>query len=583
MRMIRTVAFAVILTALSAVPGGGTPVSSKVEDSYSIDLVKTAEPVGNVWDLDGRRVSGEIYTFRKGDYIYKILRDRGFSEGRGMAETLEVLKELNPSLSDLDLVHPGQKLLIPLKIEQIETTEAGGRRPVKTVSGPPAEVGPLPELSDMDVTRYTVRRGESLVKIIRDHNDIPHDVLYGPYMDVLRDLNPSLEDIDTIRPGQVIRLPIFSPGAVTGPIVRPGAEPLTEGAVETGASDRGDGRRLWADISRIFTEVGEECIQSGAHFIPLVSGGQIDLKAEVFPLLVLRHGVTVVVDINGMLPGRIRTLIESGWGMYRVVDLTGVHSLDAAIGRVLDAAGYPGVRRAGEPLRVNADFPFVVRGDWIFSMGAEPGGATPRTAVVSLCPDTATPRGVKDYLRDRGVVLVEHPLSKAANAGPGGSVRVAAAPLSLVAEVLDLAGQPFAGGVQIPAYQSSSAGLRLVIDADFYLQVNGRDAVIDLRGLPPEIVSFLNENRFMVLPLSGVTDGVAAAEKVLRFIEVPSGSFPEHCIAGLGVEGNVEVSVRGACFDAGEAGTVLVISSPLPAQLEPLFARRNVTVLSIAF
>lgn len=122
-----------------------------------------------------------------------------------------------------------------------------------------------------------------------------------------------------------------------------------------------------------------------------------------------------------------------------------------------------------------------------------------------------------------------------------------------------------------------------MIDADFFLQVQGRDAIIDLRGLPAEIVAFLEEHRFKVLSVRGAADGMEIVEKVLGFIGVPSGPFPGRCPEGLGSEGSVHAAIGGVCFDGGVAGIVLATGASVPPGLEPLFTRRNVTVLSVAF
>ena len=68
------------------------------------------------------------------------------------------------------------------------------------------------------------------------------------------------------------------------------------------------------DLGIIFAEMGEDWVQTGEHFIPLKSEGQIDLRAASFPILNLRDGLRVIVDLNNELPETMATLIESSWG-----------------------------------------------------------------------------------------------------------------------------------------------------------------------------------------------------------------------------------------------------------------------------
>ncbi len=579
-KFISSLAFAVICGLLYSSAADCARKSSGDEGSFSIQMVKTAGSEKKVYQINGRRIYGESYTVKKGDYIYKILKKQGIADRKRLSEILQLLKELNPSLSNLDIIYPGQTIVIPLSIEPLGSPEPDAAEAQQKPSAPTVEPEFIPDPSDIDSNRYTVRRGDTLIKIVKDHHkiDIPRNVLYGKYMDLLKKVNPELKDINKIHPGQIIRLPIYKPRAVRRPIERriprPDAE-TTEGKIKK--------RALWSELSRIFSEIGEECIQTGAHFIPLPSGGQIDLKAETFPLVAFNHGVRVVVDIHGMLPEQIRKLVETAWDMYRIVNLKHVDTLSGAVEIMLTAAGYPEVRKATKPLRLAADLPLNIHGDWFISTDKIREGKTHRMVAINLEADIATPAEIKEYLRNRGLLLVEFPAPETTQAPNEGSFRTATDPRSLVAELLVLAGLPHSDNVQIPAYQSREAGLKLVIDADFFLQVNDRDAVIDLRGLPSEIVFFLDEHRFKVLELSNVKDGMEMVEKVLEFTATPSGLFPEHCPPGLGAAGSVHASVPGICFERGEKGSVLVIPFSVPSKLEALFSRKNMTVLSLSF
>jgi nucleoid-associated protein YgaU len=74
------------------------------------------------------------------------------------------------------------------------------------------------ELKDLKLENYTIRQGDSLVKVIRSRYEISDEKLYREYLELVRGLNPSIEDLDTVNPGQVVRLPIWTPQVVRAPI-----------------------------------------------------------------------------------------------------------------------------------------------------------------------------------------------------------------------------------------------------------------------------------------------------------------------------------------------------------------------------
>jgi LysM repeat protein len=98
----------------------GQASSQGSEETYSISLVQTAEvdkeKNKEVREVDNRKVLAENYTVKKGDHLWQLFRERGMLQKRDLPELIEVLKRLNPSLTNLDLIYPGQRVVIPLTL-----------------------------------------------------------------------------------------------------------------------------------------------------------------------------------------------------------------------------------------------------------------------------------------------------------------------------------------------------------------------------------------------------------------------------------------------------------------------------------
>ena len=99
-----------------------TPLAyGKEKDTFSISLVQRA----TVKKIRGKEVIYERYQVKKGDYIWKLLRQRGLTKKPDLSELLSLVKSMNPSLTNLDLIHPGQTVLIPLNIIPVKGYKEG--------------------------------------------------------------------------------------------------------------------------------------------------------------------------------------------------------------------------------------------------------------------------------------------------------------------------------------------------------------------------------------------------------------------------------------------------------------------------
>ena len=89
--------------------------------------------------------------------------------------------------------------------------------PVSAEASPPAIV-PLEAIKDLDAEFYTIKPGDSLIRVIKSLYDIPKKDLHNEYLDLLKKINPSIRDLNSVYPGQKVKLPIYSPKVVKLPI-----------------------------------------------------------------------------------------------------------------------------------------------------------------------------------------------------------------------------------------------------------------------------------------------------------------------------------------------------------------------------
>jgi hypothetical protein len=541
------------------------------EKTYSISLVKTAEVEKEIHEVDDKKVLTRTLTIQKGDWIWKILRKEGLLRGDNLAELLSVLKKLNKSFDNLDLIMPGEKIIIPLKIAPTK-----GTLTLKTPST--KEIAPISDLKDLDSENYTVKPDDSLLKIVRDRYNIPKDELYGKYLELAKKLNPSISDLNTIYPGQIIRLPIYSPQIVRKPIesvVSPKPERMDERITP-----------LARDLSLIFSELGEEWVQTGKHFIPLKSGGQANLEAISYPIINLRNGLCIIVDLNNKLPAKMARLIGSDWDNFRVVHLLEKDDLVSALDKIFRLCGYAKVFKSGEPLIPKRDIELRITGNWIVIPSDTRTENKPVAIVINLLEENApkTPRGIKDYLASLGIKIVDFPPG---DDTPEKTDQVATLYggsdfLSLVGSVLNLVGQPYSTGVEIPLNEEQKSDFKLIAKPDFLLKNKGKDAIIDVTGLASEIASPLKERGFLILSLASEKYPLDITKRLLGFLDIEFDAGPHSFMAtARPITKNIKLTVPGIVFSDSQGDRILATPINLPEEIKVFCSNKGYKILAL--
>jgi len=136
----------------------------------------------------------EDYLVKKGDRIWDILDKRIHGSVAQIIHWSKVLQTFNPEVANLDLIQPGQRLLVPLGFLK----KAESNRPETP--------------RDRRTTIYEVKRGDSLCEILSNQFHYPEHLIFNEAIEAVEELNPNIKNLNHLQPGQRIIIPISVPG-----------------------------------------------------------------------------------------------------------------------------------------------------------------------------------------------------------------------------------------------------------------------------------------------------------------------------------------------------------------------------------
>jgi murein DD-endopeptidase MepM/ murein hydrolase activator NlpD len=163
-------------------------------------------------NIDVEDVVAEEHTVQQGEWLFKILQEKGYSETQ-IQRIMPGIQALNPHIPDLGRIKPGQVIRIP---EGVPAAPPQQPRPVADI---PAD--------SYEKKAYVVQGGDTLVEILQ-RQGVPTNLIFGKYMDLFLELNPSVPDTNTLRAGQKIILPLVKGEAAPATATAEAPQPQRE-------------------------------------------------------------------------------------------------------------------------------------------------------------------------------------------------------------------------------------------------------------------------------------------------------------------------------------------------------------------
>ena len=375
-------------------------------------------PGGQERDLSVEAAPEDVYVIKKGQHLAMILREMyGLPDQQIFNEYLDLIKELNPEIEDLDVVEVGQKIRMP----EIRTDQAAARarEPGGDMAKRPDAL--LHEIIEEKVDELTRRRQAeeradrerasvaSILEVTRKDRQVPQEVL--------REEAPLL-------PAQTLPPPVRSTAAranepekrvaaAASPVMKERARPGAPAGPGTGATERPVGdlgkdsaaaRLVRKTLLPALTKMGGRQKDQGTYFMPMAGGSSISIDTTEIPVIELDTGVRVILDMNDRISPDVRAILEQAFPSCRIISGR-PEGLEALMDRILDVSGYFSINRDAGPLLVGEEEKIRFSGKWIVYKDF----SRRNVFVINILEDRdqQTPDPIRSYASRFGIDLIE--------------------------------------------------------------------------------------------------------------------------------------------------------------------------------
>jgi len=281
-------------------------------------------------DLENR-IWCEPYVVQKNDSLIQLFQEKGEIIDENLEEFLQIFKRLNPHISDVETIRPGQQIFIPLKrLKPDRDPEPSSRiitLPMVTISGnktqPVSE--PKPPSEGTGFTEYKIKPGDTLSQIINRHFGIKKMASFDEKLRLFRKNNPHIDNINRIHPGQIIRMPILD--TASGPSHEDLAGPL----------------------EKVSSLLQATLVRKGTFYFPMPGKADFKLDMAQFPLMEFSDGLRMLFNPDQSLINDEQNVIHYFCPKLKIIDISYDASYDEVLEQVLKVAPY-----LGEHLKKNS-------------------------------------------------------------------------------------------------------------------------------------------------------------------------------------------------------------------------------------
>ena len=451
----------------------------------------------------------DVYMVKKNDCLFKIIKKKYEVSKKEAYGILKLVKLDNPELKDINVIYPGQRILLPSK------------RGSGTVGDMHTSPGVISDKTQKDaVLKYVVKRGDSISSVIQKKYGASRGKIYK-ILGMVKRLNPGVKDLNKIYPGQIVMFPGTSPGDTL--------LPTGSGNVSAPIPEYKDvtipEHKILSIVSHVINRMYGEVITEGSYCIPVPPSGEVKIDCSRVPVVEINDGNIILLDLSNRTPADLRRVIESTWENYRVVSAQKGEGISSILERVIDATGVYEVKKVNRYEQVGNTPIVKVFVEWLVSKKPQFKGTGSYAFNFVSKSSQLVPFPVKNYARRNGLEIIEImdglgivADEKVYQSCPA-QVLDSGSDMELAKSLLEMLGYSPSKGSWIDILIGD--GLALSIRADLLLNTEGGRIIITSSGVPDQVMNILQKRGDRVIFISEGESRKEVIENIMRVMKIP--------------------------------------------------------------
>ena len=547
----------------------------------------------------GWNILCDPYVVQKDDWVFKLFRQKGEISNTDFPEFLRIFKRLNPHIHDMDMIRPGQHILIPLKkVDQNELSEQSSG----VVTIPYLTNATLPDNATKDSTDYRVKKGDCVSILISQKYGSYGSPAYQEGEKLFRLMNPQIENLNLIYAGQMIRLP--DPKNQNQP---PSQPPIDTAAIQqTPERDRLESSVAFDEkiplssgvnngkepsdspLSKVASILDAKLFNKGYYYLP--RPGQKDFKVDLSqtPFIKLEDGKRVLFTSGDENRNADIMMLKSFWKDVVVINVAPEDSLEKVFDTVFGSLEGAAIkhRLSFSDHGVDVD----VQGRWIIEKPGKNGEAI-RHLCITVIDDLKerTPQSIIRYLDQNNIIIKEILIGKNIKEPKSNVSRFNIADKNL--DIIDASDHEMfvknfliAMGYRYSPNSNISfqyAGIQIDATSNLATKSNDNLFYIDFGTFYGDAIQSIEKSGYSIIQIKNNDSLGDIIQKLLGAMNTSFIKDPTFLAAKRPAEHNTRLIIPGFLMDHADMSMVLLTFAPLHHQVIRFLTDNDIRIIRI--
>jgi len=282
----------------------------------------------------------EPYIVQKNDWVSKLFRQKGEIAQKDYPKFISIFRRLNPYIRNIDLIRPGQYILIPLK--RLKKGDLPGQAS-GIVTIPFVTISKITEILNTHSTKYKAKKGDCVSILIARRFGAYGTESYKKGLELFKFINPAIADPNFIYTGQIINIPdaslrkqpwyysLFDSLGNTKRDVGPKYQPVA--SKDQLIASEIQRFKIESPFLKTASILNAKLLDKGTYYFPGKKEEKFELDLSKFPMLEFKDGTMIIFPREGQIKGPDLSVLKSFWSDVNIVSI----APDASMEQILDS------------------------------------------------------------------------------------------------------------------------------------------------------------------------------------------------------------------------------------------------------